>query len=273
MKKITIRDVAKAAGVSVATVSYVFNNRVDQKISEKVRKKVFQMANFLNYRPNQAAVALRNNKYKTIALVSSDNLSYLQKIDVMNFVEDFSHFIIDKDYRISHILIKNNESVANVDAVICYNIEQDTFRSLGENNTIPLIAVDSKIDDVIFYQINNNYNTIKTFSDLHFNNKEYVYITITPRHEGLKNVILSIFPNTIFVSKIEDSVIALTKYKDSNILFTNSILVNIFDTLHPTCNKNRFLYEIDNTKKFEAILQSVKDAIERTLGKEHFIEI
>ena len=48
-KKATVRDIAREAGVSVATVSYVLNDKQDTKISEATRKKVLQIANLLNY--------------------------------------------------------------------------------------------------------------------------------------------------------------------------------------------------------------------------------
>ena len=54
-QSVTIKDVAKEAGVSVATVSYVINNRTDKRISEKTRKKVLQIINLLGYTPNQSA--------------------------------------------------------------------------------------------------------------------------------------------------------------------------------------------------------------------------
>lgn len=57
-QSVTIKDVAKEAGVSVATVSYVINNRTDKRISEKTRKKVLQIINLLGYTPNQSAKAL-----------------------------------------------------------------------------------------------------------------------------------------------------------------------------------------------------------------------
>lgn len=70
MKKITIKDVAKAAGVSISAVSRVFNGYED--ISEETQKKVFAAAEKLEYTPNSAARHLSTKKKKIIALVLNE---------------------------------------------------------------------------------------------------------------------------------------------------------------------------------------------------------
>lgn len=67
---VTIRDVAKAAGVSTATVSRVINNR--GYVHEKTRKKVLEAVEKLNYRPNEVARSLFKKTSKFIGLVLPD---------------------------------------------------------------------------------------------------------------------------------------------------------------------------------------------------------
>lgn len=55
----TSTDVAKAAGVSRATVSYVLSERRGVKITAETRKRVLQAAEDLNYRPSAIARQLR----------------------------------------------------------------------------------------------------------------------------------------------------------------------------------------------------------------------
>lgn len=54
----TIKDVAKAAGMSLGTVSGVLNN--GGNFTEETRKKVWEVANHLNYSPNSRARELRS---------------------------------------------------------------------------------------------------------------------------------------------------------------------------------------------------------------------
>lgn len=67
----TIKDVAKAAGVSPSTVSLVMNGK-DSAISEKTKNAVAQAAKALHYRPNQLAVGLATNRSNSIGLVLPD---------------------------------------------------------------------------------------------------------------------------------------------------------------------------------------------------------
>lgn len=60
----TIKDVAREAGVSIATVSKVINDRVH--VAPDTRKKVLQVMEKLNYAPNAAAANLARRSSKNV---------------------------------------------------------------------------------------------------------------------------------------------------------------------------------------------------------------
>ncbi len=72
MKKASIKDIARIAGVSVATVSYVLNSKEGQRISEDTKKKIFEVAETINYTPNRMARSLKNNRTKLLGLIVAD---------------------------------------------------------------------------------------------------------------------------------------------------------------------------------------------------------
>jgi DNA-binding LacI/PurR family transcriptional regulator len=65
----TSSAVARRAGVSRTTVSFVLNNVRDQGISDATREKVLAAANELGYAPNAAARSLAGGMTGTVALV------------------------------------------------------------------------------------------------------------------------------------------------------------------------------------------------------------
>jgi LacI family transcriptional regulator len=67
---VTIKDVAKKAGVSVSTVSKVING--NYKVSEKTKRKVLKAIEELNYLPNFTARSLVLKKTQTIGVVLPD---------------------------------------------------------------------------------------------------------------------------------------------------------------------------------------------------------
>ncbi|PSR35461.1 MAG: LacI family transcriptional regulator [Sulfobacillus benefaciens] len=67
---VTIRDVAKAAGVSITTVSRAFNGYDD--VGPDTRKRILKVAKELNYRPSHVARSLVLQQTQNIGLLISD---------------------------------------------------------------------------------------------------------------------------------------------------------------------------------------------------------
>ncbi|ACL69178.1 LacI family DNA-binding transcriptional regulator [Halothermothrix orenii] len=69
----TIKDIAKIAGVSTATVSRVINNYPD--VSEKTKKKILKIMKENNYRPNSVARSLSTSKSNIIGIFFTDHFN------------------------------------------------------------------------------------------------------------------------------------------------------------------------------------------------------
>lgn len=66
----TIKDVAKQAGVSIATVSHIVNGT--KSVTPKTRKKVLKAIEELNYATNQTAKSFKTGHKNMIAFVVPD---------------------------------------------------------------------------------------------------------------------------------------------------------------------------------------------------------
>ncbi|MGP4079931.1 LacI family DNA-binding transcriptional regulator [Pseudalkalibacillus sp. R45] len=88
MANVTIKDIAKETGVSIATVSRVLNN--SGYASEEIREKILSTAVKMNYLPNAVARSLKKEKTNTIGVVIPDITNpYFMKIS--KGIEDTIH--------------------------------------------------------------------------------------------------------------------------------------------------------------------------------------
>lgn len=71
-RRATSADVARAAGVSRATVSYVLNDTPHQKIPQETRRRVREAAGRLGYAPSAAARALRSGRSDVVLCLLPD---------------------------------------------------------------------------------------------------------------------------------------------------------------------------------------------------------
>lgn len=145
----TLKDVAKASGLTVGTVSRVLNNR--GYISDKTREKVYRVMKELNYQPNEMARSLSKQKNNTIGVI-------LPQIEHPYFAKVLSRLereAAKQGYRIMLFVSRNKEKreeqciemcksgrVAGV--VLCSgSFETEKFRGLD----FPLITLERSMDE------------------------------------------------------------------------------------------------------------------------------
>jgi LacI family transcriptional regulator len=68
-KAVTIKDVAREAGVSIATVSFVLNKHSGHSISQKVQRRVLRAVQKLEYHPNASAAGLARKHTHNVAII------------------------------------------------------------------------------------------------------------------------------------------------------------------------------------------------------------
>ena len=96
--RVSLKDVAVAAGVSIATASYALNQT--GAVSTEVRRKVQRVAERLGYIPNTAAQSMRTGKTNSIGLVLPDLKNpffpeLAQAVETQARASGYSVFLID----------------------------------------------------------------------------------------------------------------------------------------------------------------------------------
>jgi len=149
----SIKDVARHAGVSSATVSRVLANK--PHVREEVRQRVLAAVDELGYQPSRVARSLRAQRSSIIGLIISDIqnpffTSLVRAVEDVAYDHEHAVFLCNSDENIEkealYIDLMLAEQVAGV--VISPTRETDNpCRKLVEAG-IPVVAVDRRVLDV-----------------------------------------------------------------------------------------------------------------------------
>lgn len=163
MKRITIKDVAKDANVSIATVSKVINNK--GYVSEATFDKVTQSIEKLGYRVNANARNLKSATSNKVAVLISDISNiYLMSIakEVEKTISSLGYHMIlmshndDEEIEYASLKILLEQRVAAL-VIIPTGRNAETIQSFIKSH-IPVIALDREVEgletDLI---VDNNY--------------------------------------------------------------------------------------------------------------------
>lgn len=156
----TMRDVARHAEVSIATVSHVINDT--RPVSDELRDRVLHSMETLGYKPNTIARALRSKHSNTIGLIVPDGRNpffaeVAQGIEEISFEHEYSLILCDSNNDLGKVLVHTkNLSAKRVDGII-FTTSGDDFEdivSLLEDGTailaIDLDASSLPADSVVF---------------------------------------------------------------------------------------------------------------------------
>lgn len=158
----TIYDVAREAGVSLATVSRVINK--SESVRPATKKRVEMIIEKLNYRPNSTAKSLATSKSTTIALVlpTLDHFFYselAQGVDAVAKMYGFSVIVIiigdekNKEDEFESVFDKN------IEGVIYLGTPNKDFEKSARKREIPIVYTGSISSDKQDLSVSIDYKT------------------------------------------------------------------------------------------------------------------
>lgn len=169
--RVTIKEVAQEAGVSLSTVSRVLHN--SSKITDSTKKRVNAAIKKLGYYPNIVASSLAGKSTKTIGIViPNDSDELFKNTFFINAMRGISIYAQKKGYFLMHSFSKDDEEEVKfieryiqsgwVSGVVLLNAsENDKCITYLKENKFPFVIIgspDSATD--INWVDNNNYDAM-----------------------------------------------------------------------------------------------------------------
>lgn len=157
---VTIKQVAKAAGVSSAAVSKVLHGRGSNiRVSESRADEIRRIAKELNYIPNALARGLRVNRTQTIGLLF-ENFAGLASgpLYIVNLLDGVARTIFPRHYRLTILSEVDHENVigaladGHLDGVIWCKFSRDPeVLQQIRSCPIPIVAMNHVPDETTAY--------------------------------------------------------------------------------------------------------------------------
>ncbi|MCY6355166.1 LacI family DNA-binding transcriptional regulator [Clostridium sp. ZS2-4] len=151
---VTINDIAKAAGVSPATISRVLNN--SGYVKEETRQKILSVIKELNYTPSAIARSLSTSKTNTIGVIVPDvnnpffgevikGISEIADMHDLNIILCDTDESLDKELKAIKLL--KEQRIQGI-LITPTSVEEDfnsEYLSTLENLGIPIVLVDGHV--------------------------------------------------------------------------------------------------------------------------------
>jgi LacI family transcriptional regulator len=157
----TIKEVARAAGVSIATVSKIVNN-LPVGYSSETRARVLTAIEELGYNPNTAARTIKTNRTGTIGVLLPD-LSSMFMSSILRGIEMTSqalglNVIVSHTESNGHLTMEYLRVLheKRVDGILfASEVFRDEYRSFTERRGIPVVLVATEAGGIPFVKVDD----------------------------------------------------------------------------------------------------------------------
>lgn len=196
-RQVTIVDLAKYLGISVATVSRALNDKSD--ISQHTRKTVLEAATLLNYKPNLLAQSLNKGKTNTIGVV-------IPNVELPFFataLAKMQQVALGNGYRI--IVCQSDESeeieILNTETLISCRVDGILLSHAKETNSFEHIknVIDKGIAIVNFDRVCHEIDTAKVIHEDFKGSFDLVEHLI---EQGCRKIGIMLGPEKFYTSQI-----------------------------------------------------------------------
>ncbi len=147
MARITIRDIARKAGVSPTAVSFVLNNRPG--VSAETRERVQRIIEQEGFTPNRTSRRLALNKSYNIAFLFDEAASPFSNMFYWGLAGNVLGYCNANGYNLVLAEVEDDNHVPeiireqDVDGVLCFQRVSAKVREVLLNQDIPYVIVDS----------------------------------------------------------------------------------------------------------------------------------
>ena len=262
MEKITIKDVARLAGVSVATVSYVINGKHEDRYTEETKRKVLQIVNLYNFQPSRLAQSFALSKSRNVIVLTDKSDSVLQKAESYDFLRLFCKTFERLGYNLIMRTHLENTRIDTADAIICVGTEEENFRRIAQENYVPLLSVDGKINDELFFQIYQDFPYVLREGEKKFGKGNFTLALVDMYNQTLKDEIKALSGDIVFISGN-----GAEKLPKGNVVTVHASLKNSLQ------NSETLFVPANTQARVDAILECFNQATERVQGTTHTVTV
>lgn len=210
MENITLKKISEVLGLSISTVSRALKNHPD--ISAATKKRVKELAEFLDYEPNINAINLRAKKNRVLGLIVPTIAgffyhSFISAVEEECRVNDYTLIILqsgnDPEVEKNNLSICRQNRISGLFACLSTNSDNlSAFDKLIETD-IPLIFFDKVPDDNKYDKVCiANEEVAKQAADLLLKkNKKNILALLGDKALSISKIRLESFAKTIATQK------------------------------------------------------------------------